>query len=305
LYLEPLEDRLVLSAMHPAGGTREYSSPSKHSAAAASSSYASEYSTPRPSQEYGHTAKSSGDGTVDNYGPQPGTAKTYPADSSAAQDNYQQADNSVEPAAAPPATGEDAATRAAAAALLQTDRPAPGRPAGTATPPEGARPATPPAPVTVVARAPGGGGPTADAARAADQLPAAGAAPPASAPPPETVLPGPAESESDAGLPVDDALEATAAAEAPAPRYLPEMVGLVAGTLPVDLPALQRGAEQFFTRLAELGEDVPAGSVLARLAPWLGAGVAATAGLELARYTMRKQTPRRPGPAVRPIPDDA
>jgi hypothetical protein len=59
--------------------------------------------------------------------------------------------------------------------------------------------------------------------------------------------------------------------------------------VPPQLAALRRQVDSFFARLDHLGEDL-AGPSAARLAPWLVAAAAGTAGLEL----FRRQARRRP-----------
>jgi hypothetical protein len=86
---------------------------------------------------------------------------------------------------------------------------------------------------------------------------------------------------------------------------VPELASLAAGTVPVDLSALARGAEQFFSRLEDLGTEARGGPVLLRLAPWLVTVSVTTAALELARWQMKRQAPRRSSWIARPTPDDA
>jgi hypothetical protein len=72
----------------------------------------------------------------------------------------------------------------------------------------------------------------------------------------------------------------------------------LAGAVPFDLGALQRGADAFFTRLAKLGEDWGGAGGYARLAPWL----AAVTAVALACARSRKQSPRQPALADGRVP---
>jgi hypothetical protein len=302
LYLEPLEDRLLLSGLHTPAGA--YSSSGKHAGAAVSSSSAREYSTSGGYQASGHTSHSSAAVSIDHYAQQASHDMGNAANAAAGEESYQQAEGSAGQSAAPAPAEQDPAARAAAVAPVQSDRPAPGQPAAPAA--EGA-PTTPAAPAAPApAGAPGRAVLVTAGGRAGEALPGAHAVRPPSAADLQTDLAAPSEQEPDAELPLEEAAEATAVAGAAAvATYAPQVSGVVVGALPVDLAVLERGAEQFFVHLGDLGEEVPGLSVVGRLAPWLGAVAAATVGLELARRTVRKQSPRRPAPAVRPTPDEA
>jgi hypothetical protein len=94
-------------------------------------------------------------------------------------------------------------------------------------------------------------------------------------------------------------------ADSDVPAPAPQLASLVAGMAPVDLAALQRGVDQFFTRLEGLGEELPRGPILLRLAPWIATTALATAAWEVAREQMRKQSPRRSGWMARPTPEES
>jgi hypothetical protein len=70
---------------------------------------------------------------------------------------------------------------------------------------------------------------------------------------------------------------------------LPPLGELLAGRLPLDLPALRQRVQQFFEHLGSLGEDVAAAPMGFRLAPWFVAVAVATSACEIARRQMRKQ----------------
>jgi hypothetical protein len=82
------------------------------------------------------------------------------------------------------------------------------------------------------------------------------------------------------------------------PELGPRLAGLLAGVVPFDGAALERGAEQFFTHLQELGHDPTAASLARRVAPWLAAGALAAAAGELARRQRERPAPKAPGLAI-------
>ena len=75
---------------------------------------------------------------------------------------------------------------------------------------------------------------------------------------------------------------------------LPSAGQVAVGMLPVDLPALERGVEQFFGQVAKLGEHVSDFEVAQRLAPWLVAVALSTAALETARWRFWKPAAATP-----------
>jgi hypothetical protein len=93
--------------------------------------------------------------------------------------------------------------------------------------------------------------------------------------------------------------------ESQPPELAPQLGNLLSGTIAVDLTAWHRGMDQFFSRLEDLEKELPAGSVLVRLAPWLVTVTVATAGLELARWQFQRQSPRRAGWIARPTLDES
>jgi hypothetical protein len=111
-----------------------------------------------------------------------------------------------------------------------------------------------------------------------------------------------ADQDRDSEEPLDPGTEVP---DSQAPAPLPQFASLLAGSAPVDLPALQRGVDQFFTRLEAVGEELPKGPLLLRLAPWVASVALSTAALEVARWQMRKQAPRRTGCLVRPSPEES
>jgi hypothetical protein len=76
---------------------------------------------------------------------------------------------------------------------------------------------------------------------------------------------------------------------------------LVAGTLPINLPALERAADAFFVRMERLAEVVTL-SEAPRLFPWLAAAAVAAGTYEFARR--RARPPGRGGrtPTWAPFP---
>jgi hypothetical protein len=93
-----------------------------------------------------------------------------------------------------------------------------------------------------------------------------------------------------------DGHEGPAGAEGP--ELGPHLAGLLAGVLPFDAAALERGAEQFFAHLQGLGHDPAAASLARRVAPWLAAGALAAAAGELARRQRERPAPKAPGLAA-------
>jgi hypothetical protein len=76
----------------------------------------------------------------------------------------------------------------------------------------------------------------------------------------------------------------------------PLLADLVAGILPFDAGALERGAEQFFAHLQALGQDPAAAPLARRLMPWLATGALAAAAAELSRR--RRKASTSSGPAL-------
>jgi hypothetical protein len=60
---------------------------------------------------------------------------------------------------------------------------------------------------------------------------------------------------------------------------------LLAGSMPLDWEALERGIDRFFARLEETGRSLLTWPELANIGAWLAAGATATAFFELARRT--------------------
>ena len=153
----------------------------------------------------------------------------------------------------------------------------------------GAAPAlTAPAAVPIVPVTPGGGEPPAQelarpAATAVAQVPVA--------PTDSVFLAG-------GGVPADTCAEgqgAAVASEPAPPEVTPPAGAPLAGALPFDLGALQRGVDRFFARLADLREEWDGVWVSWRLLPWLTA--TAAAALVIAG---RRNAP--PVPAAAPLP---
>jgi hypothetical protein len=200
------------------------------------------------------------------------------------------------------APGSASVLGAAAAVVRQLERAESGASAAAVDAPETTSP--PPAPPPAAVAEPPGpvagagtadGATTRNAVHAARPMVAAGMllAVPAM---PRAAEPG------DSGEPFDPVIEVADSQTVPAE---PQFASLVSGTVPVDLTALQRGVDQFFTQLEALGQELPKGPVLLRLAPWFLAAAAATAGLEVARWQLRRQDPRRLAWIVRRNPEEA
>jgi hypothetical protein len=108
--------------------------------------------------------------------------------------------------------------------------------------------------------------------------------------------PGTAGVERVASGPAGDQSEVAAGPpEAERPELAAQFADLLAGVLPFDAAALERGAEQFFAHLQGLGHDPRAASLARALAPWLATGALAAAAVELARRQRDRPAPRGPG----------
>jgi hypothetical protein len=79
----------------------------------------------------------------------------------------------------------------------------------------------------------------------------------------------------------------------------PQIAGLLAGPVPVDLHALTRGADRFFAQLEGLGRELAAWALSERVAPWLAAAAVGAAAYELARR------PKQPGAGDETAPGGA
>jgi len=89
------------------------------------------------------------------------------------------------------------------------------------------------------------------------------------------------------------AMETTAAAMSDgSPRIQP----LLAGMLPVDLPALQAGVERFFAQLEELGDELADPDLAWRIGAWSVTAAGAAAALEFARAEAKNRPLREPRP---------
>jgi hypothetical protein len=71
---------------------------------------------------------------------------------------------------------------------------------------------------------------------------------------------------------------------------LPQRGDLLPGTLPVDLPTLERAVVGFFARLENLAEDVAAWPATQTLAQWLVAGATAAGAFEFARRRLHARS---------------
>jgi hypothetical protein len=94
------------------------------------------------------------------------------------------------------------------------------------------------------------------------------------------------------GVPADASDEQNGAAALPepaAPGAAPPAGTLLAGALPFDLGALERGVDRFFARLADLRDEWDGAWASSRLLPWLTAATAAA--LVIAR---RRNAPAAP-----------
>jgi hypothetical protein len=63
----------------------------------------------------------------------------------------------------------------------------------------------------------------------------------------------------------------------------------VAGLLPFDLPALERGVEKFFAQMESVGEDLSGSRFVLDLAPWFASGAVTIVAVELARWRLAKR----------------
>lgn len=301
LSIEPLEDRQLLSGLHPAGG--EYGNHPAHAAhpPAAAESYR-EYAHPARmtvTENYGRASSDQAPATSGQAG-----ADLTPGDGAAGYDSYSSSDSSAaqQDASSTSAAASQANARAAGAAVVQHSEATQTAQPGAA--PAAERPQPPPADA-----GPGRGTAApvvvADAGRSAADRDPVRAARRGTADAPEPLSPPAAgrgiEVERDAEESLDPGTDLADPQAAPSPQ----VASLLTGSAPVDLPALDRGVDHFFSRLEDLGKELPSGPVLLRLAPWLVAVSAATAALELARWQMKKQSPSRSPRIGRPYPEEA
>jgi hypothetical protein len=298
LYLEPLEDRQVLSGgiapgapAHPAETyhTANYQEYAQASPAQAAPSSSQEYRAAGASRPYAETAPGPASRAA---------ASSYETDSTySAAETYAATAGATNAAAAAPAVSRQEA--AAAAAALAPTGPASVHPAGApavAAPPAAvpaAEPATPPA---APAQAPAPG----VATRAVAPLLAALARQVAPALP--GVLVARVEPNDEAPrAPEQDGPPDGANLSAGATAVLLQPAPLLASAVPFDLGALERGADAFFARLGELDGPLTAGQVARLLAPWLVAGVLATAAVEVVHWQRATPSPgRHRAPALPP-----
>jgi hypothetical protein len=289
---------------HPAHGAAEYrammtyheSMHVQQTAAAHADSYAQQMAS-QPS--YASTSAT---------GQTPG-ADTTPNDAAMSMDSYSmmmaaESASSGQQSASPAAPQENV-LRAAAAVVEQPGRAEPRQPAAPAATAE--RPQAPPVSPAPATPAPAGPAVVTEAGRLSTERETLYGARPVAHDAPELSLPRglvarSADAEPGTEGPLDPGSDFP---EGQTVTPAPELASLAAGTVPVDLSALARGAEQFFGRLEDLGTEVRGGPVLLRLAPWLVTVSVTTAALELVRWQMKRQTPRRSGWIVRPTPDDA
>jgi hypothetical protein len=89
-------------------------------------------------------------------------------------------------------------------------------------------------------------------------------------------------------------------ASEPAAGRLLQPAELLAGRLPLDLPALRERVQEFFAQLTDLAEESAAAPIGIRLAPWFVAVAVATSACEVARRQLRKQHWRGPIPGLDP-----
>jgi hypothetical protein len=75
----------------------------------------------------------------------------------------------------------------------------------------------------------------------------------------------------------------------------PQLADLLAGVLPFDGGALERGVEQFFAHLQGAVPAPTAASLARGLAPWLTSAALAAVALDLARRQRHAPVPRAPG----------
>jgi hypothetical protein len=80
----------------------------------------------------------------------------------------------------------------------------------------------------------------------------------------------------------------------PAPESVAAAANVLAGAVPADWSALERGAGQFFAQLEHLGQDVSAWVWLPHLAPLLAFVAIAPVTMEILRSQLRKQKPSPP-----------
>lgn len=81
----------------------------------------------------------------------------------------------------------------------------------------------------------------------------------------------------------------------------PAMGNLIGGILPVDVPALERGVEEFFARIDGLGDDWTSFQAASRLAPWLVTAAFATAAYEFVREQLKPRQLDEPRPGWRNV----
>jgi hypothetical protein len=74
----------------------------------------------------------------------------------------------------------------------------------------------------------------------------------------------------------------------------PQFADLLAGALPFDATALERGADRFFAHLQSLGTDPRVGAFAPFPAPWITAGLLAAATLECIRRQRKRTIPCGP-----------
>jgi hypothetical protein len=65
--------------------------------------------------------------------------------------------------------------------------------------------------------------------------------------------------------------------------FVPQMGNVLAGALPIDLPALEQAADRFFGHLEGLAEDLASLPLSLKLTPWLVVAGAAAGAFEFAR----------------------
>jgi hypothetical protein len=312
LYVEPLEDRQLLSGLSAGAGTShsgEYAHTSHPAEKAtvhygqASNAYAS--AGPQSSYDstgYGSSYDSSSYAATPKQAKSPATRETYgtPSETYAAT-----SDSTPQPSATP--ADQPNVLGAAAAVVEQAGQSAANRsgavePAGDKTQP------LPSAAVETTAQRPAEGIVlVADAGRVStERATVSGAHPPT----PAEVAWLPAAVSGSRTVDPDPGTEdpfdpVPGSSESQPTEPMPQLGSLLSGTVPVDLAVLHRGIDQFFSRLEELGKELPTGPVIVRLLPWIVTVSVATAALELARWQMKKQYPRRSGWIARPTLDQS
>jgi hypothetical protein len=108
--------------------------------------------------------------------------------------------------------------------------------------------------------------------------------------------PGAAGQAANAVVPTPDESPApTAPPSAGKAQANPQLADLLAGVLPFDGQELERGVEQFFAHLHNLGPAPTATSWARRLAPWLAGGALAAVAAEVARRRREQPIPAAPG----------